>query len=201
MRFHIPSFLHHLEQILPGDVVIAHHQYICYVLSPVPIDFSVLRGDIIDAIILSFEHPIGTPDRTEQRSLIGGLLDEHWEALEKTLKEQNTYLRKAPPKRINRGEVTIHEFQINLRILMKLVKETRLAYDTRLIVDLIDSELFDVRGRKFVSLRKMEKLIYYHTGKAYSKRRIDEAFQHLEAQKKIHKLNGFRRIFGREVRT
>ena len=201
MRFHVPSFLHHLERMLPGDIVITHHHYICYVLSAYPIKMDKLQESVIDALYLSFEQPIGTPDRTEARSLIGGLLDEHWETLEGTLKEHNTYLKKAAHRRINRGEVTIHEYQINLRILMKTVKDVRLSFDTRLIAELIDAELFDVKGRKFVSLRKMEKLIFSHTGKAYSKRRIDEAFQHLESQKKIHKLNGFRHIFGREVRT
>lgn len=201
MRFHVPSFLYYLERGLPSDIAITHHYYVCYVMSSYPIKMDMLQETIIDALYSSFESPIGTPQSTEERSLIGGLLDEHWETLERTLRERNTYLKKGAVKRVCRGEVTLYEYQVNLRILMKICKEARLEYDTRLIAELIDAELFDVKGRQFVSLRKMEKLIYSHTGKAYSKRRINEAFQHLESQKKIHKLNGFRHIFGREVRV
>ena len=200
MRFHIPSFLHYIQSSLPADAALVHHHYICYVMSAVPIRMDFLKECILDAVLSSFEKPIGTLDRTEQRSVIEGLTDDHWEILRKALSEKNTYLKKAKEKKQNRGEA-LHEYQINLRLVMKILREVRLSYDCTLIQDLIQDEIFTIEGKRFISLRKLEKLIFYHTGKAFSIRRIDEALHELQRQKVVNGPNGFRYRYGREVRV
>lgn len=200
MRFHVPSFLHYMESNLPSDSMLVHHHYICYVMSALPLRMDFLKESILDAVLLTFEKPIGTLDSAEQRSVIEGLTDEHWEILRKALSEKNTYLKKAREKKRNRGEV-IHEYQINLRLIMKILREVRLSHDCGLIQELIQNEVFTIDGKRFISLRKLEKLIFYHTGKAFSIRRIDEALHELQRQKVVNGPNGFRYRYGREVRV
>ena len=201
MRFHIPSFLTHLEHCLPDGVDCVHHHYICYLFSGIPLRMDFLKRAVIDAVVLSYEKPIGTLTSTEQRSVIGGLLDAHYETLEKTLSGKNTYLKKAGEKQQNRRESPRYEYQINLRILIKMLKDIRIEHDIHLIEELIHDDLFTIDGKKFVSLRKLEKLIFYHTGQAFSWRRIDEALHELQRRNVINGPNGFRYRFGREVRT
>lgn len=201
MRFHIPSFLHYMKSNLPEDCALVHHHYICYVMSAIPLRMDFLQDSILAAVLLSFETPIGTLDSAEQRSLIEGLTDAHWEKLKEALSEKDTYLKKAGGKKQNRGEPPLYKYQINVRLLMKILKAARLAHDCDLIQQLIQEELFTIDGKRFVSLRKLEKLLFYHTGKAFSMRRIDEALHVLQRQKVINGPNGFRYRYGREVKS
>lgn len=191
MKFHIPSFLHYIHVGLPQDVAMVHHHYIIYLVSFYPLRQDFLQELICRAVIDTFETPLGTPDGTEERSLIEGLLDTHQETLCETLYDLNTYLTKITKHAPRAGEKIRHEYQIDLREIMRIVKEVRLNEDLSLIWDLI-------RNDYFVSIRLLEKKIFINTGKAFSKRRISEALTELERQNLV-KSNGHLRTYGREV--
>lgn len=77
MRFHLPSFLHHIDAFLPMEIAFEHHHDYLYLLSFVPLRTDFLQDIVARAVIAAFETPIVTPSGPEGRSPIKGLLDQH----------------------------------------------------------------------------------------------------------------------------
>ena len=198
MRFSVQSFLFYFGQNMKG-VDVLHHNFVCYVSAQVPLRLDALKEEVVSAVLLSFEKPIGTLTTTQQHSLIAGLLDTHYANLQEALLANKNYLKKVGKKKVRGGEV--YEYQIDLRAIIKICKEIRVKSDCELIAELIDRDVFCVGSKKFVSLRKIQKLIYHFYGQVFAWRRIDEAFQELMRRDLINGPNGFRYRYGREVRT
>ena len=198
MRFSVQSFLFYFWQNMKG-VDVLHHNFVCYVSAQVPLRLDALKEEVVSAVLLSFEKPIGTLTTTQQHSLIAGLLDTHYANLQEALLANKNYLKKVGKKKVRGGEV--YEYQIDLRAIIKICKEIRVKSDCELIAELIDRDVFCVGSKKFVSLRKIQKLIYHFYGQVFAWRRIDEAFQELMRRDLINGPNGFRYRYGREVRT
>lgn len=191
MRFHIPSFLYYLRNIIPYNVGFLHHHYVVYLVAYFPLRQDFLKDAVIQACIRMYETPIGTPDGPEQRSVIEGLLDQHRETLEQTLYDLNTYLKTLRKEPRQPGEKRKYEYRIDLLELQDLLRNIRLQEDLKLIGDLIQDDFF-------VSIRYLEKRLFQETGKAFSARRITESLKQLEQQGRILN-NGHIRTYGREV--
>lgn len=190
MRFHIPSFLEYLKNGLPHDVAMMHHHYICYIVSLYPLRKDFLQDVVCRAVVHTFESPLAPPDGPEERSLIGGLLDQHRGALENALHDQDTYLQIIKQDGENTREKR-HEYRIDINALRDILRTIRLQHDASLVLNLIQNDFF-------VSTRYLEKKIYLTTGKAFSRRRIDDVLHELEKQGYV-KNNGYRKTYGREV--
>ena len=191
MRFHLPSFFEYLKNGLPHDVGIMHHHYVCYIMSVYPLQTVFLQECVIRAVVQTFEAPLAPLHGPEERSLIGGLLDQHRAALEGALREQNTYLHIIKYDGDVTGEKPRYEYRVDINVLLSLLKDIRLQHDAALVKDLIQEDFF-------VSSRYLEKKIFLTTGQAFSRRRIDEVLHELEKQGYI-KNNGHSKTYGREV--
>lgn len=191
MQFHLPSFLEYLKNGLPHDVAMMHHHYICYIVSFYPLKKDVLQDIVIRAVVQTFEAPLVPLHGPQERSLIGGLLDQHREALEGALHDQDTYLQIIKHNGDLAGEKPRYEYRVDIQVLLSLLKDIRLQHDLSLVRDLIQEDFF-------VSSRYLEKKIFLTTGQAFSRRRIDDVLHELEKQGVI-KNNGHQKTYGREV--
>ena len=70
MRFHLPSFLHYLDQALPYNFACDHHHYMVYVITRFPVRFDFWQDTVLDTVLRTYETPLVTPSETESRSLI-----------------------------------------------------------------------------------------------------------------------------------
>ena len=190
MRFHIPSFLQHMDAMIPLDIRIAHHHYIIYLCSDFPIRTDFLQETTADAVIKTFEQPLVSLPGPEERSPIKGLLDTHVGKLRGTLLGTQTYLQKI--KIVDtQGRVDRYETHLDIIDLQDIIRTIRLEDDTERIWNLIKHD-------DYCSVRLTEQKVLLNFGKTFSKRRITEALEALEMEGLITK-NGRIRTYGREI--
>lgn len=180
--------------MLPHGVGFFHDKFTVFLFATFPIRVDFLQNIICEAVVKSCDNPV-TPNETERRSLIEGLLDTHLGTLRETLQGTQTYIKKfkAQTRREGRGEkLSTYEYQIDLKKLDAIVRKVRLQEDVKLICQ-------SVRRSRFVSIRYVQKYIITNYGQAWSSRRITQALEYMLDAGIIQENRTTIRRYGREV--
>lgn len=194
MRFHTPSFLHHLQFAVPLDVAYMHHRNIVFLFSKAPLRIEFLQELIADTVKRSMLEPVGALSSTEEKSLFSLPPESHVDALCSTLLKDREYVRKTRSKGVERGEeVRQYEYQVDLMCINQIVQRVRLVEDVRLLRPLLV-------GDRFTSIRIARKKIMLAIGRDFSKVRLEKALKHLEEVGVLARPERNRlRTIGREV--
>lgn len=190
MRFHLPSFFHYLDCLLPVNIAVQHHHYVVYLLSAFPLRRDFLQEVVAAAALNTFETPLGTPASTEMDSLIKGLLDPHRETLVRTLQDTDTYIHSFKMADAQ-GSIARYETHLDVIDIQEICRTVRVQEDSHLIWSLIQHDAF-------CSVRLTEKKVYLNTGKRFSFKRISDAILLLEQAGLVTK-NGRLKTHGREI--
>lgn len=180
MRFHVQSFLHYFNALLPYDVSFCHHDYLVFVFPPYPMRQDVLRDMVTEATLKAVSCPMGTPLSTEQESVFVEPPDAHLETLEGTLKGTVGFLVPCtfskPPKSERGGFWELeHSYRIDLKVIEHIIRQVRLQEDVKLIRDFLPHV-------KFLSVRGVQTVMYSRTGYKWSSRRVTDALNEMEKQ-------------------
>jgi hypothetical protein len=169
------------------------HRHVVYIYSQTPLREDFLIDLVQRAVREAMEHPTGKLSRTEENSLFSAPPEPHLDALLRTLDDDRSYLRKTRSKGGERGE-RLHETQIDLHTIQRLVQDVRLQQDALVIRDLIP-------GDRFCSIRIARKKIQVAMGRDFSKNRLEKALKLLEKQGVLARPESAKRLrtIGREV--
>lgn len=191
MKFHLPSFKWYLQRQFDGNFDIWFHGWTAYV-ETVNRFFTqaILQELIISALTKSLDAPLNAPDGPRSRSIIDAQIDTHIDAVQGALRERCEYIKK---QTISTELGERYEWKIDLRILQRILIETRLTQDV-----VMSKKIIRDNGPFPVSDRLLEKHILHRIGVCFSNRRIREITKVLIDQG-ILKNNGNLRTHGREV--
>lgn len=192
MKFHIPSFLHYFENQIPDAIGYLHHHYIIYLIADFPIRRDWIQEVTAWAVVQSYEHPLEIHDQIEEQSLIKGLLETHHRTLQQTLHQTQTYIEGIKLLDGVLGEGGRYEYRVDIRTIHHLILDALMSADVSLIKN-------HLHGEPFCSVRLMQKKLYVGTGKMYSKGRVNEALNTLEALGYLNRNGHFKR-YGRTVK-
>jgi len=189
MRFHHPSVIYYLEQLLDESFNIYAHRWTLYVIPPnAYCTWPILHEFVIEAVLRSCESPLGSPQGPEARSLFESPPEPHLDALRGALADRSDY---AEIHHISTGRGERLEYRINLRMIQDIMIAVRREQDILIAVKLMQGELF-------MSERLLNLKLRRRYGREISMRRCKQIMNDLVAMG-LCKNNGNLRTAGREV--
>ena len=192
MRFHLPSFLYHFDQIVPYDVPYCQYNYRVFLSPSRPLKTVFLQDLVSHALLSSLRDPQGTPTETERVSLFATPTGTYLDALHDALHETQTYLaRIAREQESGGGGKVRYDYRIDLRVVACLLRRIRLEEDVHLLKHVI-------RSCEVVSLRLLRELCKTRYGVVLSDRRLTPALKVLEKQGLVKRGTEFSHV-GRDV--